>query len=94
MEKTAAFFNKTLSNDERKALMEHLSFANMKSNPAVNYEEAIEIHKKLKLIDVDGEFIRNGKVNQWQGAMPECIIEQFDKLTKEKLVARNLFFGN
>ncbi|XP_076677958.1 luciferin sulfotransferase isoform X2 [Andrena cerasifolii] len=94
IEKTAAFFNRTLSNDERKALMEHLSFANMKSNPAVNYEEAVEMHKKLKLIDVDGEFIRSGKVNQWQGAMPEYIIEQFDKLTKEKLVARNLFFGN
>ncbi|XP_043265450.1 luciferin sulfotransferase-like [Colletes gigas] len=92
IQKSATFLNKTMSNDQVKALLEHLSFNNMKSNPAVNYEDAVETNKKLKLIDVDGDFIRSGKVNQWQGEMPESIIERFDELTREKLATRNFFF--
>ncbi|XP_076630425.1 luciferin sulfotransferase [Colletes latitarsis] len=92
IQKSMMFLNKTMSNDQVKALLEHLSFTNMKSNPAVNYEDAVETNKKLKLIDVDGDFIRSGKVNQWQGEMPESIIERFDELTREKLATKNFFF--
>ncbi|XP_076240817.1 luciferin sulfotransferase [Calliopsis andreniformis] len=91
IQKSAAFLNKTLLNDQAESLMDHLSFAKMKSNRSVNYEEAVEMNRKLKLIDTDGEFIRSGKVNQWQGEMPKSIIEEFDKLTNEKWTSHNLF---
>nr|XP_031843272.1 sulfotransferase 4A1-like [Nomia melanderi] len=90
--RSAKFLNVTLSDDQVKALMEHLSFANMKSNPSVNYEEAVEMNRKLKLIDVDGDFIRSGRVNQWQGEMAESVIEEFDQQTTEQLSSQNLFF--
>lgn len=92
IQKSAAFLNKTVSNERVNALLEHLSFANMKSNPAVNYEDAVEMNRKLKLINVDGDFIRSGKVNQWRAEMPENVIERFDELTREKFTSQGLFF--
>lgn len=92
IEKSAAFLNKALSSDQTKALVDHLSFANMKSNSAVNYKTMVKMHQKLQQINVEGEFIRSGKVNQWQGEMPESIVEEFDKLTREKLVPHNFSF--
>lgn len=88
----AAFLDKILTNDQVGALAQHLSFNSMKSNPAVNYEEHIILNKQMKLINVDGEFIRSGKVDQWKEEMPDNVIEKFDKLTKEKFSTQNLFF--
>lgn len=92
IEKSAAFFNKTMTNDQMKALTQHLSFANMKSNPAVNYEEHIKMNKQMRSINADGEFIRSGKVDQWKEEMSDSVIQRFDKQTKENFSTRNLFF--
>lgn len=92
IKKTAAFLDKILTNDQVEALAQHLSFNSMKSNPAVNYEEHIILNKQMKLINVDGEFIRSGKVDQWKEEMPGIVIEEFDKMTKEKFSTQNLFF--
>lgn len=92
IKKTAAFLDKILTNDQVEALAQHLSFNSMKSNPAVNYEEHIILNKQMKLINVDGEFIRSGKVDQWKEEMPGIVIEEFDKMTKEKFSMQNLFF--
>lgn len=92
IKKTAAFLDKILTNDQVEALAQHLSFNSMKSNPAVNYEEHIILNKQMKLINVDGEFIRSGKVDQWKEEMPGIVIEKFDKMTKEKFSTQNLFF--
>ncbi|KZC08591.1 PREDICTED: estrogen sulfotransferase, testis isoform-like [Dufourea novaeangliae] len=88
--KSAGFLKKTMSDDRVTALLKHLSFASMKSNPSVNYEEAVEMNKRLKLIDGNGDFIRSGRVNQWQSEMAKSIIERFDEQTREKLTTRNL----
>ncbi|XP_076651410.1 luciferin sulfotransferase [Halictus rubicundus] len=90
--RSATFLGNTMSDDQVKTLMEHLSFENMKSNPSVNYEEAVEMNRKLKLIDVDGDFIRSGKVNQWQAEMAEDVIDRFDRETKEQLSSQGLLF--
>ncbi|KOC59245.1 Sulfotransferase 4A1 [Habropoda laboriosa] len=92
IEKSSAFFSKIMSSDETKALTQHLSFANMKSNPAVNYEDHIKMNRQMKSINVDGEFIRSGKVDQWREEMSESVIERFDNLTKDKFSSQNLFF--
>lgn len=64
----------------------------MKSNPAVNYEDHIKMIKQMKTTDVDGEFMRSGKVNQWKEEMSKSVIEQFDKLMNEKFSSQNLLF--
>ncbi|XP_029040843.2 luciferin sulfotransferase-like [Osmia bicornis bicornis] len=91
IKKTAAFLNKPVPVSGMKGLLEHLSFANMKTNPAVNFEKVINDIKKFRPIDGNDEFMRSGKVNQWKEAMPENIILQFDKLTKEKLSVHNIY---
>lgn len=92
IKKTAAFLDKILTNDQVEALAQHLSFDSMKSNPAVNYEEHIILNKRMKLINVDGEFIRSGKVDQWKEEMPDSVVQEFDETTKEKFSTQNLFF--
>lgn len=92
IKKSAAFLNKSISNVQMKLLLEHLSFASMKSNPAVNFEHVIENIKKRRQVEGNDQFMRSGEVNQWKEEMPESVIQQFDKLTKEKLSVHNLLF--
>lgn len=90
--KTADFLGKQLKSDEVDILKDHLSFASMKTNPAVNYEEAVELNKKLKLIQADGQFMRSGQVDQWKEKMSGEVIERFDKWTVENLKNTDLRF--
>lgn len=83
IEKTAKFLGKNLTSDDVASLTNHLSFANMKKNPAVNYEDVVEFNKKLKLIESEGTFIRSGKVDQWKADMTTEIIKEFDNWTNE-----------
>ncbi|XP_003424762.3 luciferin sulfotransferase-like [Nasonia vitripennis] len=92
IQKTAEFLGKSLQNQEIEVLQDHLSFASMKANPAVNYEEVVELNKKFKLIETDGQFMRSGKVNQWKGKMSDQVIEQFDRWTEENLKSTGLAF--
>lgn len=92
IEKTAEFLGKILKNHEMEIMEDHLSFASMKANPAVNYEEVVELNKKFKLIETDGQFMRSGKVNQWKGKMSDEIIAQFDRWTDENLKSTGLVF--
>lgn len=92
IQKTAEFLEKRLQNHEVDILKEHLSFASMKANPAVNYEEVVELNKKFKLIETDGQFMRSGKVNQWKGKMSDQVIAQFDRWTEENLKSTGLVF--
>ncbi|XP_046610967.1 luciferin sulfotransferase-like [Neodiprion virginianus] len=83
--KTAEFLGKVLTNEQLTLLTDHLSFASMKANPAVNYEDVIEFNKELKLIDYDGKFMRSGTVDQWKGQMSSEVIKQFDDWINENL---------
>ncbi|XP_048507812.1 uncharacterized protein LOC105685831 [Athalia rosae] len=85
IEKSAEFLGKKFTNDEIATLAEHLSFASMKANPAVNYEGVVELNKTLKCIEHEGKFMRSGKVDQWKGDMSAETIERFDNWTDENL---------
>ncbi|XP_033230911.1 luciferin sulfotransferase-like [Belonocnema kinseyi] len=84
IKETAKFLGKKeLSESEIKILEKHLSFTCMKANPAVNFEEIIEIQKRLKLTTNEGKFIRSGKVNQWKESMSKEMINRFDSWTED-----------
>ena len=91
IKETTKFLGKdVLSENEMKTLEKHLSFASMKANPAVNYEEAVEINKRFKLIEREGEFMRNGKLNQWREHMSKEMVNRFDSWTEEMCSTHNL----
>ena len=83
--------NKTISDDEIKILENHLSFSNMKGNPAVNYEDAVVWNKKLNLTNTNGDFMRNGCLNQWKNNMSEDTIELFNKWIAENCQGSDLY---
>ena len=59
--RTAAFLNKTLTDEQVERLADHLSFKNMKSNKAVNKEE----------YENDGRFMRKGETGDWRSKLSE-----------------------
>ncbi|XP_012287549.1 sulfotransferase family cytosolic 1B member 1 isoform X2 [Orussus abietinus] len=83
--KTAEFLGKNLTQDQAKVLADHLSFASMKANPSVNYQEVVEVNKKFKLIETEGQFMRSGKVDQWKETMTSDAIDRFDEWTSQNL---------
>lgn len=82
IKRTATFLNKTLSDPQVFALAEHLSFASMKNNPALNRKMTVDTIKKNKLFGdfkIEGEFIRSGQVGQWKEAMDDKMKKKFDE---------------
>ncbi|XP_063704166.1 sulfotransferase 1E1-like [Culicoides brevitarsis] len=81
------FFNKSLSNDQIEKLLHHLSFENMKKNPANNY---CQLEDELKKVKPGHQFrmIRQGKVNTGKEEMSAEMIEKFD--AKMRDMQRNL----
>lgn len=94
MLKTAQFLGKTLTGEQVETLLKHLSFESMKSNSSVNYENVIEINKKFKLIEGDGQFMRSGKVDQWKGSMSEEYIKLFEDWSINNLKNIKLALAN
>ncbi|XP_060824328.1 luciferin sulfotransferase-like [Bombus pascuorum] len=90
--KSAAFLNRTLTDAQVRVLEEHLKFASMKKNPAVNHEDVVQRNKERKKITVEGSFIRNGKVGEWKERLPDNVIQEFDRLTKERFSPYHLNF--
>ncbi|KAF5279518.1 hypothetical protein FQR65_LT03340 [Abscondita terminalis] len=64
IKKMGTFLSKELTDEQVSTLTHHLSFQNMKNNKGVNYEQFVQLHKKYKLVDCDGNFIRSGLVGQ------------------------------
>ncbi|KAG8261490.1 hypothetical protein J6590_070895 [Homalodisca vitripennis] len=86
--RTADFMGKKLSDEQVEELVFHLSFANMKNNPAINGEDFIkEVKEKHDMPEDDPElsFIRKGQVGGWKKEMPHHFVEKFKLWTKEKL---------
>lgn len=90
IQKTAEFLNKRLDSHEIDLLQKHLSFESMKANPSVNYENIVEINKSFKLIELNGQFMRSGKVQQGKGTMSDDIIDRFDRWTAKNLESSDL----
>ncbi|KAK4875063.1 hypothetical protein RN001_011485 [Aquatica leii] len=74
----AKFLSKKVTEEQIKLLSHHLSFENMKKNKSVNYEEFVQFHKKYKLVNCEGSFIRSGKVGEKCSEVTQSIKEQFD----------------
>lgn len=79
----ADFLEKPLTQEEIHRLCEHLSFANMKNNPAVNFELIVSLNRKYNLINCEGEFMRSGKVGDYKAKMTPEIVKKFDDWTEE-----------
>ena len=95
--KTAKFLDKSLTEEQVDKLMNHLSFENMKNNRAVNYEPLIELNQKNGIFDRDlnGSFIRCGKIGSWKEMMTPDMAERFKKWDQDHLKninIRNLIF--
>lgn len=88
--RTAAFFGKEFNDEQVEKLRQHLSFESMKNNPAVNYEEVIEINRKYNLITEEGSFMRSGTVGNWKGLMSDELSQRFDQWSQEKLAGTGL----
>lgn len=52
-----------MTDEQVEKLKHHLSFESMKNNPAVNYEEVIQINRRYNLIKESGSFMRSGEVS-------------------------------
>lgn len=96
--KTAAFLGKNMAEDEVAVLNEHLSFNSMKNNPAVNYEDVVEINRKYNLIDKveieKGAFMRKGSVGDYKGQMSKDMVARFDDWTETALKGTGLSFSS
>lgn len=79
----ADFLDKPLTDEKVELLNNHLSFANMKNNPAVNFELIVSLNRKYNLIDCEGEFMRSGKVGDYKAKMTLEMIKKFDEWTEE-----------
>ncbi|KAL0276597.1 UNVERIFIED_CONTAM: hypothetical protein PYX00_004140 [Menopon gallinae] len=91
--KAAQFLNKTLTEEEIQKLAEHLSFNNMRQNPAVNLEPIISRKMGPEFLkNNDIRFIRKGQVGDYKNYMSEELIKRFDKWTEENLRGTGLTF--
>nr|CAD7393763.1 unnamed protein product [Timema cristinae] len=82
--KTCRFLGKSYTDMEVESLLDHLSFANMKENPSVNYEHVIT-RKRLTEETKDLTFFRKGEAGGWKKAMSPELAARFDAWTAEKL---------
>ncbi|XP_077289157.1 luciferin sulfotransferase-like isoform X3 [Arctopsyche grandis] len=83
--RVASFLGKPCSEEQLLKLADHLSFENMKKNPAVNYEPVCEMNKKLGLINAEGSFMRSGTVGGYKTYLTQEQIGEIDKWTEKCL---------
>ena len=87
IQKTAKFMNKTLSEDQVHQLADHLSFGNMKSNPAINLETFARIERERHGLSEqpDLQFIRQGETGGWRKDMTQAGADRLDAWTESRL---------
>ncbi|XP_046383773.1 luciferin sulfotransferase-like [Ischnura elegans] len=80
--KVCKFLDKKMPSDEDlKALCDHLSFDSMKTNNAVNYEAIVE----KKRTSSAQRFMRKGKVNAWKEEMSPEDVKRFNDWIEKSL---------
>ncbi|KYQ60204.1 Sulfotransferase 1C4 [Trachymyrmex zeteki] len=87
IKKVAVFFGKTYSDEQIAKLVEHLKIENFRKNPMVNYPD-------FKSTIEPKEFIRKGKVNDWEEVFTSKIEEKFNKWIADNLKDTDLTFPN
>lgn len=84
--RVANFFEKSLSDDQVKQLLDHLSFEKMKENSATNKQSFFNFMKRYGLLpDKYENFIRSGKVGEWKEVMDAKMVQRFEKWQQENL---------
>ncbi|KAJ8960062.1 hypothetical protein NQ318_009504, partial [Aromia moschata] len=83
--RVAKFLEKDLTDEQVIQLTNHLSFENMRNNPAVNYEMVVNMYKKFNLTEANGTFMRSGQVGDYKVKMSPELIKKFDEWTEENL---------
>lgn len=83
IEKVASFLGKSVGEKDLPKLVDHLSFAKMKDNRAVNYKSFVETSVKDGEIDPEvaekKKFMRAGRVGSYKEEMSEEMNEMFDR---------------
>merc|ERR1719334_423030 len=74
------FLDKSYRDDEIAKLADHLSFKNMKKNPAVNKQELMDSLRKMTgNEDSSFAFMRKGVTGDWKSNLSQEQIERMDK---------------
>jgi Sulfotransferase domain. len=76
-----------MSEDQVHQLADHLSFANMKSNPSVNLEVFARIERERHGLpeNQDLHFLRQGQTGGWRKDMPQAVADRLDAWTELRL---------
>lgn len=85
--KTAKFLDKELDEDQVSELADHLSFQNMRSNPATNLEsEAKDERNRIGMSeDPNLKFIRQGECGGWKKDMSTDMAQKINDMSRERL---------
>ena len=86
--KVAKFLGKDVSDEMVQSLVDHLSFKQMRNNPAVNKEE----RKKLGLLTGEGHFMRKGEVGDWKNYFTDEMNKRMDEAIEKHLKPIGLEF--
>ncbi|XP_011302984.1 sulfotransferase 1C4-like [Fopius arisanus] len=93
IERTVEFLEKPkLSTEKLQRLLNHLSFGNMKLNPAVNHKKRFGFTRQYLGASGEAEFIRQGQINQWKAVMSREISEEFDEWISRNSQSSDLSF--
>lgn len=88
LQELCTFLNKPLSEEKLQQLIRHLSFDNMKKNPANNYEDT---QMRMRFVKPEHEFkmIRKGQVGAFKEEMSKEMIKAFNEKTDDVLKRLN-----
>ena len=89
VKQVAKFLNKNLASEIMDALVDHLSFTQMKHNPAVNGEDGI---MKGLFDNNNGHFMRKGEVGDWKNYFTDEMNKAMDEAVEEHLKPIGLEF--
>jgi len=70
VDRVATFLGKSLTSKQKDDLLDHLSFDQMKANPAVNKDDVLE-SVRLRTGMEKGQFLRKGQVGDWRNHLTE-----------------------
>jgi hypothetical protein len=88
IQKTGKFLGKAMSEDQVHQLADHLSFSNMKSNPATNLERFAKMERErygLPDEEEDLHFLRQGETGGWRKDMTQAVADRLDAWTELRL---------
>lgn len=91
--KTATFLEKPITDEQVDTLAEHVSFSNMKKNPAVNLQGFMDLKHGKDFYQRSGKsFIRKGEVGGWKESMSPELVKRFDDWIEENSRGTGLTF--